>query len=50
MQSPLTEGDDDGASDTVGHHHGEDIHHPGVRGSELELIGLMLKEQEDLNQ
>lgn len=38
-----TEGDDDGAGDAVGHHHREDIHHPGVRGSELEFVGLMLR-------
>lgn len=38
-----TEGDDDGAGDAVGHHHREDVHHPGVRGSELELVGLVLR-------
>lgn len=42
----LTEGDDDGARDAVRHHHGEDVHDPGVRGSKLELVGLMLKGQD----
>lgn len=38
----LTEGHDDGAGDAVGHHHCEDVHHPGIRCSELKLVGLML--------
>jgi len=42
----LTEGHDDGAGDAVGHHHREDVHHPGVGGSELELVGLMLQTPE----
>lgn len=39
----LTEGYNDGAGDAVGHDHSEDVHHPGVRCSELELIGLVLQ-------
>lgn len=38
-----TEGHNDGAGDTVGHDHSEDVHQPGVGRPELELIGLMLK-------
>ena len=38
----LTERDDDGAGDAVGHDHGEDAHHPGVGSTELELKGLVL--------
>ena len=38
----LTEGDYDGAGDAIGHHHGEDVHHPGVRCPKLKLIGLVL--------
>ena len=38
----LTERDDDGAGDAVGHDHREDAHHPGVGRTELELKGLVL--------
>lgn len=38
-----TEGHDDGAGDTVGHDHGENVHQPGIGRPELELIGLMLE-------
>jgi len=41
----VTEGHDDGAGDAVGHHHREDVHHPGVRRSELKLVGLMLRDE-----
>lgn len=39
----LTEGDNNGAGDTVRHNNSEDTHHPGIRCPKLELIGLVLQ-------
>lgn len=38
----LTKRDNDWAGDAVGHYHSEDTHHPGIGGSELELVRLVL--------
>lgn len=43
----LTKGNNDGASDTVGHNHSEDAHHPSISSSKLEFIGLMLKDKKE---
>lgn len=45
VQVRRTEGDDDGTGYAVGHHHREDVHHPGVRCSKLELVGLVLQDR-----
>lgn len=43
----LTERDNNGASDTVGHNNSEDTHHPGISCPKLELIGLVLQRHKD---
>lgn len=40
----LTKGDNNGAGNTIGHHHSKYAASPGILQSKLELIGLILGE------
>lgn len=45
----LTERNDDWTGDAVGHDYSEDVHQPGIRCPELELICLMLCSKSQIN-